>query len=120
MKFLRKRLNSFYYAGKGLRVLFGTQWNARFHLAAAFGVSALGLWLELARWEWCALFLAFGLVVSAEALNTAVEFLTDLVAPDYNEQAGRVKDVAAGGVLWAALAAVGIAGVVFIPYLFNV
>jgi diacylglycerol kinase len=51
-------------------------------------------------------------------LNTAIEFLTDIVSPDYNLKAKKVKDVAAGAVLISAIAAVVIGAVVFLPKLF--
>jgi diacylglycerol kinase (ATP) len=61
--------------------------------------------------------LRYALIRIAETLNTAVERLTDLVSPEYHPLAGKVKDVAAGAVLVAMLAAVSIGLVVFGPRL---
>lgn len=117
MSYLKKRIQSFGYAFTGIATLISTQANARIHLLATVVVVSAGLWLGLERGDWAALLLAMGMVWMAEALNTAVEFLTDLVSPDPHPLAGKAKDVAAAGVLLAAMFAVGVAAVVFWPYL---
>jgi diacylglycerol kinase (ATP) len=95
---------SFADAGRGLRALVGEP-NARVQLAAALAVVALAGWLGLDRRDWALLVLAIGLVLAAEAGNTALEALADRVAPDSHPLVGKAKDVAAGGVLIASLAA---------------
>jgi diacylglycerol kinase len=67
--------------------------------------------------EWCALVSAIALVWAAEALNTAVELLTDLVQPERHPLAGRAKDAAAAGVLLASIGAAVIGALVFLPRL---
>ena len=90
-----------------------TEANARFHLASAIIVIAGGLALDLPRIEWMILVLTMAAVLSLEAVNTAIEAICDAVSPDHNEEIGRAKDVAAGAVLIAAIAAVVIAVLVF-------
>ncbi len=51
----------------------------------------------------------------AEAFNTALEALADAVHPERHEGVGRAKDVAAGGVLVAAIAAAVIGAAIFGP-----
>ena len=58
-----------------------------------------------------------GLVLSAEGLNTAIEYLCNVVSPERNEAIGRVKDVAAGSVLICAIAAAIIGMIIFITYI---
>ena len=101
---LRGRLASFGHAGRGLRA-FAREANARIQLVAAALVAGLALWLDLGRRDWALLVLAMGLVLASEALNTALEALADRVAPDPHPLVAKAKDVAAGGVLLAALAA---------------
>jgi len=115
---LKKRLLSFRYAFKGIATLLRTQPNARIHLMATIAALGAGRYFSISREEWVAIILAIGLVWMAEALNTALEFLTDLVSPDYHSLAGKAKDVAAAGVLLAALAALVVGGLVFGPPLF--
>ncbi len=114
---IRKRLLSFLYAFKGLREGFRTQIHVKFHLAAALVVTSMGFLFEISTLEWALLVLAMGTVLTAEYLNTALEWLTDLVSPDYHPLAGKVKDAAAGAVLIAAIAAAIVGILVFWPYL---
>ncbi|MEY8877692.1 MAG: diacylglycerol kinase family protein [Leptothrix sp. (in: b-proteobacteria)] len=113
------RLQSFRHAGRGLRVLFAGQPNARIHLVVAVGVVLLGAWLRIDRIDWALLALAIGLVIGAEALNTAVEHVVDLASPRWHALARDAKDVAAAGVLVASLAALAIGLLVFVPRLLG-
>ncbi len=94
-----------------------TQVNARIHLGFTVSVLVAGFVCHLTRAEWCAVAGAIGLVWTAEGLNTAIEAVVDLVSPDYHVLAGRAKDVAAGAVLCAAVAAVVIGLLIFGPHL---
>ena len=83
---------------------------------------ALGLALEISRQEWLAIVLAIALVWVAEALNSALELLCDLVSPERHPTIKQVKDVAAAAVLMAALGSVVVAALVFgsrlLPYFY--
>jgi diacylglycerol kinase (ATP) len=91
--------------------------NARIHVCVAVGVAALGMWLRLDASDWLAVLLAMGLVLGAEALNTAVERVVDLVQPEWHSLARDAKDVAAAGVLICSLAAAAVGCGVFMPRL---
>ncbi len=116
--FWRARLASFRYAWRGIVFLVRSQGNARLHLAATVAVMVLGLLLRVSRGEWCLLALATGLVWAAEGVNTAVELLADRITTERDERIGRAKDIAAGAVLLAAVAAAVVAAFVFLPRLF--
>ncbi len=94
-----------------------TQVNARIHLGATVVVVAAGFLCKLSAGEWMAIVAVIGMVWTAEGLNTAIEAVVDLVSPEYHPLAGRAKDVAAGAVLCAAIAAVVIGVIVFGPRL---
>lgn len=111
------RILSFGFAIQGLITFFKTQHNAWIHLLAAISVIAAGFVLEVNHTEWCWLIIAIGLVFAAEMFNTAIEFLTDIVSPQFHPTAKKVKDVAAGAVFIAALSAVAIGAIVFLPKL---
>ncbi len=96
-------------------MLFGTQINAKIHLLVALFVLLLGFLFQLFWYEWALILFAIGLVFAMEAANTAIEFLVDLVSPQHNEQAGKVKDLAASAVLIAAITALVIGLLVFVP-----
>ncbi len=109
------RIKSFSFAIEGIATFFKTQHNAWIHAIAAIVVVVLGFVLDVNATEWCLLIVAIALVLLAEMLNTAIEFLTDLASPNHHPLAKKVKDVAAGSVLFAALASVIIGMIVFVP-----
>ena len=112
---LGSRLESFRFALRGLGWMLSTQHNARIHALASICVVVAGLALGVSRTEWIALALAMGGVWMAEAMNSAIEALCDVASPDPNPLVGRAKDVAAAAVLLAALAAVCVGLLVFVP-----
>lgn len=121
-KYLSSRIKSFQFAFQGIRTLLISQPNARIHVLAIIVVVIGALILGCSATEWAILCLTFGGVVAAEAFNTALEFLTDLVSPDYHDLAKKTKDVAAAGVLIAAFTAIFVAIFIFLPkiqLLFN-
>ena len=114
---INKRIDSFGFAFKGIFTLVRTQPNARFHLAATLIVIVLGFLLKVTGIDWAILALATGAVWSAEALNTALEFLADRVAPEWHELVGNAKDVAAGGVLIVSASAAVAGLLIFLPHI---
>ncbi|MDZ4740128.1 MAG: diacylglycerol kinase family protein [Alphaproteobacteria bacterium] len=113
---LADRLESFRYALHGLDVLVRTQHNARIHLTATIIVVVAGLLFGISLLEWAVLAIAISVVWLAEALNTGFEFVCDVVTPSFHLKVKQAKDVAAGGVLIAALGA-AVAGVfIFLPH----
>ncbi len=59
--------------------------------------------------------MCIGLILTAEGLNTAVEKLCDFVNPGPDPKIGRVKDIAAGGVGFAAVTAIIVGLIIYIP-----
>lgn len=111
------RLRSVQCALRGIGVMLQSQHNAWIHALATVAVTGLGLALGLSTAEWCWIVLAIISVWTAEALNTAFEFLTDVASPAFHPLAGQAKDVAAGAVLIAAAGAVVIGALVLGPHL---
>jgi diacylglycerol kinase (ATP) len=91
--------------------------NARIHLLATVVVVGLGLWLEITRAEWLWITLAIAGVWTAEGVNSAIETLADRVSRDHDALIKEAKDLAAGAVLIAALAAAAIGLIIFVPRL---
>lgn len=115
---VKKRVESFEFAFKGLATLVRTQPNAKFHLFATVCVVALGLFLNISYTDWAIIALAIGSVWAAEALNTGLEFLADKVAPEWHKLVGNAKDAAAGGVLAVSITAAVAGLLIFLPYIF--
>ncbi len=110
---------SFLFAFAGISDFFRHHRNGQFHLAAAAIATALGFYFQISAHDWVAVVLCIAVVTALEAMNSAVEYLTDLVSPDYHPLAGKVKDMAAGAVLMAAIGAAVVGMIVFGPYLKN-
>src|SRR5215510_9516135 len=102
------QLRSVKFAVRGIATMMRTQHNAWLHATATVLVLATGLVAGLSVSEWCWIVLAITSVWTAEALNTAFEFLTDVASPEFHPIAGKAKDVAAGAVLLAACGSVAI------------
>ena len=111
-----KRAKSFTHAGRGIWVFMRTTHNAWLHAAILLGAVALGFYFGITRIEWLFIILAAGLVMTAEAFNTAIEVDIDLTSPEYHPFAKDTKDVAAGAVLISAITAAIIGLVIFVPY----
>ena len=92
-----------------------TQPNAWIELAAIAVVSVVGAWLQISGVEWAILALTFGLMLALEAVNTAVEATIDLLSPGYHPLAKIAKDAAAGALVFAVLASLGVAAAIFAP-----
>jgi diacylglycerol kinase (ATP) len=112
---LSARLRSFRYAGRGLRTMLASQHNAWIHAGATLLAMICGALFSVDRSEWLALILAIVAVWTAEALNTAFEFLCDVASPEFHPLVEKAKDVAAGAVLITALGAAATGALVFGP-----
>ena len=94
------------YAVKGIWICLKNESNFRIHIVAGILVSFAGYYYGISKYEWMIQTLCIGLIIFAEAVNTAIEELVDLVSPEWNKQAGVVKDVASGAVLLLSIFAV--------------
>ena len=112
---IKARVLSFKYAFQGLKDLFTTQDNTKIHALMAVSSIAMGFYFGLTPTEWCLIIFAIAMVLAAEAFNTGLEHLTNLVSPDHHELAGRTKDVAAAAVLLTAIGAAAVGLVIFLP-----
>jgi diacylglycerol kinase (ATP) len=111
------RLRSFVYAFSGIGFMLRTQHNAWLHLVATVLVLIVSALLRLSSADWRWIVVAIFLVWSAEAFNTAVEYVCDMVSPEYNPVVKHAKDIAAGAVLLSAVSAAFIGALTFWPYL---
>lgn len=114
---MNKFIKGFVYALNGIWHAAATQLNFRVHLVCAIVAVYAGYALHISNNEWLWIILCIGMVLVAELFNTAIEFLTDLVSPEYNKKAGLVKDMSAGAVLITAITALIIGLVIFVPKL---
>ena len=113
---MKQLIQSFVFAAKGIRQAIRGQRNLKIHVAAAMAVAAAGVYYAISSTEWGLVILATGLVITAELMNTSIEGLVDLIEPRHHPLAGKIKDIAAGGVLVASVTAAGIGILVFMKY----
>ena len=116
---LKGRYMSVRYSLNGLRVMLITQKNAWIHAVATVSIIAMASFLRISTTGWALVLLAIVAVWTAEALNTAFEFLADVASPEFHPLVERAKDVAAGAVLISALGSVIIGLLVLGPPLLR-
>lgn len=112
---IKDRINSFKYALNGLRMLIKNEHNARVHLIAAAMTIVACFYFSLNTMEVAFVVFSIGLVFITELLNTAIEQIANFVEPEKNKKIGEIKDYAAGAVFVAALVALTISLIIFIP-----
>lgn len=117
-KYLKKRAASFGHAFRGVAELLHGTPNAVIHVVLALVAVALGFYFRIDAGEWLAIVIVIGLVLALEAVNTAIEGLADMISREHNENIKRIKDVAAGAVLMAAIAALVVGMIIFLPKIF--
>jgi diacylglycerol kinase (ATP) len=117
---LKARLKSFTYAFQGWKVLIMNEHNARIHLVAALLAVVCGFVFRVTAIEWIIIVFAIGLVLAAEAFNSAIEYLCNFVSPQYNDLIKKVKDLSALAVLFIAMAALVAGLIIFVPKIFEI
>jgi diacylglycerol kinase (ATP) len=117
--FILSRIAAFGHAFRGWGYVLNTQHNAWIHSVVAIVVFVLGLWLNLPARDWAVLVLTIAMVFTAEFINTAIEAVVDLASPVHHPLGKVGKDVGAGAVLVAALAAILIGLLILGPPLWT-
>lgn len=117
-EFITGRIRGGGYALKGAWLLIKGEASIQAQLFIAVAVTAAGFYFDITATEWMLQVMAIGLVMTAEGLNTAVEAIADFVHPDFHNKIGHIKDVAAGSVFFAAIAAVIVGFLIYVPYIF--
>lgn len=115
---IQRFYNSFKFALKGVAAALG-QPNLQIHLIATITVTVAGFYFDISRGEWAAQTLAIIMVWGAEMLNTALEETIDLLHPQQNPKAGRIKDIAAGAVLIIAFGAAVVGAIIYAQRIIN-
>ncbi|HRB72915.1 MULTISPECIES: diacylglycerol kinase family protein [unclassified Flavobacterium] len=115
--FFTGRLKSLVFAFKGAYKLITTEHSVMVQFSLAIVVTLAGFYFHISKEEWLIQTLAIGLVLSIEGLNTAVEKIADFIHPDYHQKIGFIKDIAAGAVFFAAMAAIAVGLIIYLPRL---
>lgn len=113
--FLKNRIRSVGFSLRGIAVLIRTEKSIKIQLFAAVFITMVGFFANLTATEWIAQCIIIGLVLVAEALNTAIEKIADFVQPEYDEKIGLIKDIGAGAAGIAAIISLIVAGIIYLP-----
>ena len=113
--FISGRLKSFSFAAKGAIKLITTEHSIMVQSFITVIMIIIGFYLNITTTEWLFQTLAIGLVISIEGLNTAVEKIADFIHPDYHKRIGFIKDISAGAVFFAAITAITIGLIIYVP-----
>ena len=113
--FVRGRMRSLKFALKGVWLLISTEHSIMVQLFIAFCVTIAGWYYGLSALEWMLQVLAIGMVLVAESINTVVEKLCDFIHEDYHKKIEFIKDISAGGVTFAAVSAIIIGLIIYLP-----
>jgi diacylglycerol kinase (ATP) len=116
--FLVNRLKSIGFACKGALLLLKTESSIQIQFAIAILMTVAGFYFGISTTEWISQILAIGLVMGLEGINSAIEELADFIHPQQNEKIGFIKDIAAGAVSFAAIAAVLVGLIIYYPKIF--
>lgn len=113
--FVKQRLKSVKYAFIGFWILVTSEDSIKVQLGVGFIAVILGFYFDISSVEWMMQTLAIGLVLVAEAANSAIEEIADFIHPEFHEKIGKIKDIAAGIPTFAALVSLVVAGLIYIP-----
>jgi len=110
---LKKFFQGFAFAFAGFKILVTTERNFKIHLFAFVVVATAGFYFKIDNVEWLAILIISSLILTAEALNSALEKLCNHLHPEYHLAIKNVKDLSAAAVLISSIIAVIIAGIIF-------
>ena len=111
---IKSLIKSFGFATNGLRLLLSER-NFRIHILAGAILVLFGIYFEISRMEWCTIAITIGMVMTAEAFNSAIEQVCNRITLDQDLQIKKIKDISAGAVLIIAVAALIIGLFIFLP-----
>lgn len=109
-------LKSFGWARHGLRTVWQEEANFRIEVFFAFAVVALGIYFNFSRIEWIIAVACITIVLTGEIVNTVIEDLCNKIEPKQDPAIGKIKDMAAGFILLAAVGAAVMGIFLFLPH----
>ncbi|PKP11245.1 MAG: diacylglycerol kinase [Bacteroidetes bacterium HGW-Bacteroidetes-3] len=114
-RFFLNRIKAIKYAFNGFRILITSEKSIIAQVIIAFIMTIIGFLMNISATEWLFQIFAIGLILVAESLNTAIEKMADFIHPEYHQQIGRIKDISAGAAFFAAIIAVIIGLIIYVP-----
>jgi undecaprenol kinase len=109
--------SSFKFGFEGIAAAAVKERNVKIHIAISVFVILSGFVFSISKYEWIAIILSIGGMISMEMMNTAIERTVDMYTKEYHPLAKQAKDIAAGAVLVFAISSVIIGFIIFLPRL---
>jgi len=103
---------------RGAILLIRTEGSIKVQVFLVLLITAAGFYYEISSIEWILQIFAFALVLGVEALNTAVEKLSDYIQPEFDPRIGFIKDISAGAVMLVSIAACIVGLIIYLPKIF--
>jgi len=113
--FLKNRVLACKYAIVGAIELIKNEPSIQLQTFISIGVTVAGFVFDISATQWMLQCFAIGLVITAEGLNTAIEEIANFIHPEQHKKIGYIKDIAAGAVFFAAITAIVIGCIIYIP-----
>jgi len=110
---------SFINAFRGIYTAIKEERNLKIHLFIALSVLVLASFFQVNRIELVILLSMIIIVIALELMNTAIERVLDIIHPERNIKVGKIKDIAAGSVLMAAIIAAIVGLIILMPYIYE-
>lgn len=117
---MKQRIDSITHAFHGLKVVMSQEINFQIHTAIAVLVLAFAWYVQVTVLEFILLVFVIGMVLVMEIVNSAVERMLDLFKPRLHGYVKDIKDLLAAGVFIAAMVALIVGAIIFIPYLWII
>lgn len=117
--FFTGRFKSIGFAFKGALKLLKSEHSIMVQFSIMLVMVFAGFYYNISKTDWMFQIFAFGLVLTAEGLNTAIEKIADFIHPEFHSRIGFIKDIAAGAVFFAAMTAFAIGSLIYVPLLFD-
>jgi undecaprenol kinase len=111
---------SFTYAFRGLAKIFREEQNLQAQSIIAIIIIIFSFVFKLQPLEWCAILISIALVILMETINSAIERLADVLKPRIHDYIKEVKDIMAAAVMIAALTAIIVGLIIFVPHIFKI
>jgi len=114
-KFILGRFKAICYSITGALHLIKTENAIQAQLFFSLCFVVAGFYFEISKIEWMFQILAIGMILFSEALNTAIEKISDFIHPDYNKKIGLIKDISAGSVFFSVVFGLVVALLIYYP-----
>jgi diacylglycerol kinase (ATP) len=113
--FILDRIKAVKFAAKGFWILITTEKSIITEVIIGIIITIIGFLMDISTTEWIFQTFAIGIVLVAESLNTAIEKIADFIHPDYHKKIQFIKDISAGAAFFAAIIALIIGLIIYIP-----